>query len=61
MLKNFARNEGEMSTLSIINLREKIVLDLEFLLVKANDLKKVRVFSLSSILLYFLERLVIVH
>lgn len=51
----------ERCTLSIINLREKIVLDLEFLQVKANDLKKVRVFSLSSILFYFLERLVIVH
>lgn len=49
-----------MSALSIIN-REKIVLDFEFLQVKANDLKKVRVVSLSSILLYFLERLVFVH
>lgn len=51
----------ERCTLSIINLREKIVLDLVFLQVKANDFKKVRVFSLSLILLYFLERLVIVH
>lgn len=49
----------ERCTLSIINLREKIVLDLEFLQVKANDLKKVRVFSLSSILLHFLEGLLL--